>query len=177
MKKFVLRETGEEVKMGDIITYYNPKDIYPILHLISIDEKSLDTLIKEGVIKVVTDESKQEELSVGAAIIHLANRIKWNPDNVAKYLDNLESIYPIAAFNVILRELAIMLDEKYEDHINNSKEIWIISSLNGNIVKVKDITKIKNFRNFAAFRTLEDAKIAREVMKDIISDLFKRGGK
>lgn len=44
----------------------------------------------------------------------------------------------------------------------NSKEIYVISCLNGEITKVKDLNKIKNFKNFAAFRTLEDAITAKK---------------
>ena len=87
-------------------------------------------------------------------IKHLADRIHWNVENLRKYLSNLYTIYPAAVFSIMLREVAIVLDEKYDNHIENSKEIYVISSLNGEISKVKDLNKIKNFKNFAAFRTL-----------------------
>ena len=76
-----------------------------------------------------------------------------------------------------MRELAIIMDEKYPDHINKSKEIWSISTLNGEIVRIKCLNKIKNFRNFAAFRTLEDALKAKKIMKRALEDLFNRNGK
>lgn len=77
----------------------------------------------------------------------------------------------------MLREVAIVLDEKYDNHIENSKEIYVISSLNGEISKVKDLNKIKNFKNFAAFRTLEDAITAKKILEEPMKQLFKRGGK
>ena len=76
-----------------------------------------------------------------------------------------------------MRELAIIMDEKYPDHINKSKEIWSISTLSGEIVRIKSLNKIKNFRNFAAFRTLEDALKAKKIMKRALEDLFNRNGK
>ena len=49
--------------------------------------------------------------------------------------------------------------------------------LNGEIIKIKDLNKIKNFKNFAAFRTLEDALTAKHILKDPMKQLFKRDGK
>lgn len=76
-----------------------------------------------------------------------------------------------------LIEVAIVLDEKYDNHIENSKEIYVISCLNGEISKVKDLNKIKNFKNFAAFRTLEDAITAKKILEEPMKQLFKRDGK
>lgn len=76
-----------------------------------------------------------------------------------------------------MREIAIVLDEKYDNQIENSKEIYVISCLNGEVTKVKDLNKIKNFKNFAAFRTLDDALAAKHILKDPMKQLFKRGGK
>lgn len=115
-------------------------------------------------------------LSAPYCVEHLAKRIKWNVENLVKYFDNLYKIYPAAVFSIVLRELAIIMDEKYPDHINKSKEIWTISTINGEIGRIKNLDKIKNFRNFAAFRTLEDAMEAKKIMKEALADLFKRDG-
>ena len=116
-------------------------------------------------------------LSAPYCVEHLAKRIKWNVENLVKYFDNLYKIYPAAVFSIVLRELAIIMDEKYPDHINKSKEIWTISTINGEIGRIKNLDKIKNFRNFAAFRTLEDAMEAKKIMKEALADLFKGDGK
>ena len=78
---------------------------------------------------------------------------------------------------MVLREIAIELDKKYEDHIENSPEIYVISMLDGKIAKANK-AHIKNYRNFAAFRTIEDAKIACRIVKPILKEMFKnKGGK
>lgn len=61
--------------------------------------------------------------------------------------------------------------------IENSKEIYGISSLNGEVTKVKNLNKIKNFKNFAAFRTLDDALAAKHILKGLSDLLFKSNGK
>lgn len=173
MKEFVLKD-GSRVKEDDklVNTIATPFGVIPI-GIITLDEKSIPELVKEGVLTEVPSVT----LSIPYCVEHLAKRIKWDVENLVKYFDNLYRIYPAAVFSIVLRELAIIMDEKYPDHINKSKEIWTISTLNGEIVRVKNLNEIKNFRNFAAFRTLEDAIEAKKVMKESLADLFKRGGK
>ena len=67
-----------------------------------------------------------------------------------------------------------MLDGKNPVHIERSKEIWTISMTDGEIKKVKDLNRIKNFKNFAAFRTLDDAKAAKHIMKPFMKKMYGR---
>lgn len=173
MKEFVTTD-GSRVKEGDKIVeaVTTPLGVIPI-GVITLDEKSIPELVKKRVLTEVPSVT----LSIPYCVEHLAKRIKWNAENLDKYFDNLYKIYPAAVFSIVLRELAIIMDEKYPDHINKSKEVWSISSLNGEIVRIKSLNKIKNFRNFAAFRTLEDAMEAKKIMKEALADLFKGDGK
>ena len=114
------------------------------------------------------------DITIEGAIQHLANRIGWNKENLEKYLSNLYKISPAAAFEIVLKEVAILLDEKYPDRINNSNEIWVINKVNGEIQKLKDMSKIKSFQHFAAFRSLEDALVARRVMAPVLKNLYGR---
>lgn len=170
MSKFKFKETGKEVKIGEKLV----KVIYvfgipvPIDEII-INEETLPKLIKSG---LIVEEVENTNPDIQKAIIHLAERIGWNMNNLDKYLNNLYRISPAAVFSILLREVAIMIDKKYPNHINNSKEIWGISLLDGELKQVKDVHKIKNFRNFAAFRSFEDALIAKKVMSPILKDLY-----
>lgn len=110
-------------------------------------------------------------LTVPYFIQKIADKKGWKYDKANGWLASIEEISPTAAFSIILREIAIELDQKYEDHIENSEEIYVISTINGRITKV--IKKhIKNYKNFAAFRTLEDAKIAYNILKPKIKQMF-----
>lgn len=176
MKKLIFVKTGKEVEMGKQIVFYIQSAYGKILtHCVIINEESLPYLIEEGVIKEVEEEGTHVDPNF--YLEHLAGRIHWNVDNLRKYLGNLYTIYPAAVLSILLREIAIVLDEKYDNQIENSKEIYVISCLNGEISKVKDLNKIKNFKNFAAFRTLDDALAAKHILKDPMKQLFKRGGK
>jgi hypothetical protein len=181
MKKLIFVGTGKEVKIGDKLSfgrYIN--DSFIPFYTVIISEKSIPFLVEEGVIKEVeTNEAKEEGTHVDPYfyIEHLAKRIHWNKDNLQKYLANLYTIYPAAVLSIMLREIAIVMDEKYKNHIENSKEIYVISTLSGEITKVKNLDRIKNFKNFAAFRTLDDALAAKHILRDPMKQMFKRGGK
>ena len=175
MNKLKLKKTGKEVKMGEqLIKVVNLCGIPIPIAQIEINKTTLPDLIKHGII-VVEGSDSDIDITIEGAIRHLANRIGWNKENLEKYLRNLYKISPAAAFEIVLKEVAILLDEKYPDHINNSKEIWVINKVNGEIQKLKDMSKIKSFQHFAAFRSLEDAKITCRITRDLLKEMFKSG--
>lgn len=174
MSKLILKRTGKPVEKGEKLVKVVEVFGLPIpVDEIVLDDKTIPDLIKQG---VITEEGidKGVDFDIPAAIVHLAERIGWNSNNLDKYLDNLYKISPAAVFSVLLKEVAIMLDERYPDHINKSKEVWVISTLDGEIKQIKELHKIKNFRNFTAFRSLDDALIAKKIMAPALQDLYGR---
>ena len=175
MNKLKLKKTGKEVKMGEkLIKVVNLCGIPIPIAQIEINKTTLPDLIKHGII-VAEGSDSDIDITIEGAIQHLANRIGWNKENLERYFNNLYKISPAAAFEIVLKEVAILLDEKYPNHISNSKEIWVINKVNGEIQKLKDLSKIKSFQHFAAFRSLEDAKIACRITRDILKEMFKSG--
>lgn len=181
MKKFYLK-SGEEVQIGDIIAVITKKEgphfSETITKYIKVTEDILLKLLDDG---IITSNSKKDTvnkyevpMNMEYYIQKIANRLNWKIDKVYNYLNNVDAIYPAAAFSMILREIAVELDKKYKDHIENSPEIYVISMFDGRITKANK-AHIKNYRNFAAFRSVEDAKIACNIMKDILKELFKSG--
>ena len=174
MNKLILKRTGKPVEKGEKLVKVVEVFGLPIpVDEIVLDDKTIPDLIKQGVI-VEEGADKGIDFDIPAAMAHLAERIGWNSNNLDKYLTNLYKISPAAVFSVLLKEVAIMLDERYPDHINKSKEVWIISTLDGEIKQIKELHKVKNFRNFAAFRSLDDALVAKTIMKDALRDLYGR---
>lgn len=192
MEKYYL-SNGKEVKVGDLINkkinYDSP--IFGKVHLnstIEISEENIPLLLKNGIIYTKTVEELEKQnfvkddpneflnspvsMDLNFYIEKIARRLNWKVEKIYNYLNSIDSIYPVAVFNIILREISIELDKQYEDHISNSKNIYVISSTNGKITAVNK-AHIKNYSNFAAFRTIEDAKIACRITRDIIKDLFK----
>lgn len=180
MKKLILVKTGKEVKVGDAITickvYGHPTmdECYSVRG-VTINETTIPELINLGIIKVVdTKPEGTPAHNLDYYIGKIAIRLGWKSEKVYNYLNGIDSLLPAAAFSIVLREIAIDLDKKYEDHIENSPEIYVINMFDGRITKANKAT-IKNYRNFAAFRTIEDAKIACRITRDILKDMFKSG--
>lgn len=178
MKKYVFVKTDGAVGSGRKLAGVAGIFIGPVtVEEVEITEKTPPESIKEGVIPVQEEGPECAHADIGYYIGHLAARINWKPENLLKYLENSASINEAAVFSILLREVAIVLDKKYPDHIERSKEIYIIGMTDGEIHKLRELHKVKNFRNFAAFRTIEDALCAKRILKDYMKELFKRGGK
>ena len=186
MKKFILKN-GEEVKMGDkLIKQGVTNTLFGkefIIQEVIVNEKTLPELLKAGVLTPAgcahgTDctckpcAKNEVPMDINFYIERIAARLGWKPEKVYNYLNSVGSIFPAAAFSMVLREIATELDKKYEDHIENSPEIYVISLLDGRITKANK-AHIRNYRNFAAFRTIEDAKIACKILKPVLKGMFK----
>lgn len=184
MKKY-LNSEGNEIKVGTPIVYkvLNTETGRITTESCVATEEVLDKAVADGILTIANSTEGGTHLDIDFYVKHLADRIGWKMSNLVKYLDNLYKIYPTAVFQILLREVAIVLDQKYPDHIERSKEIWIISLATGEIGKVPENKRhlIKNFRNFAAFRTLDDAMAAKHILKVPMKELFvrpvKKGGK
>lgn len=111
------------------------------------------------------------QIWINEIIKEIARKKGWKPERVDGWLNGIAELNPSAAFGIMLRELAIMLDKHYEDHIENSEKIFSISILDGRIHEVPK-KYVKNYRNFAAFRTLEDAKFACHILREQLKSLF-----
>ena len=171
MKKYVLKATGKEVRIGELVHVIMPYDeVGTIILQYPVTEKSIPKLIKLDILEEKNDEPI---LTVDMVIDHLSDRIKWRRDNLVKYLDNLYKIYPSALFSILLREIAIMMDEKYPDHISNSKEIWAVGFLNGKVYRILYPNSIKSFNTFAAFRSQKEALSALGVLEGFANGLWK----
>ena len=184
MKKYVLTHNGKEVKIGDTLinqgTTSTPFGKVAVIQEINVTEKIIPELLEAGVIVPAQgggcscSHCKSEEMTVGYYVDKIADRMGWNPKKVVNHLNAINAIHPSAAFSVVLREIAIELDKKYDDHIQESPRIFVVSMLDGRITEANK-AHIKNYRNFAAFRNIEDAKIACRITRDILKELFKSG--
>lgn len=176
MKKFYFKD--EEIHIGDTISMILKLTVPGIGKTkikipVKITESNLNSLIDQNIVTTKEEKaSKHIPMNLDYYIQNIADKMGWNLDKTYNYLNNIDSLYPVAALNIILREIAIELDMKYPDTINNSPTIFVISALDGTIRNINK-AHIKNYRNFAAFRTVEDAKIACHIVKDILKDMFK----
>ena len=101
----------------------------------------------------------------------MATRYKWEEGRLVRILKAIDEVHPSASVQMILKEIAMLLDEKYSGHISNANELYVISLADGAIHPVKR-ENIKSFRNIAIFRTVEDAEYAIQILDKKLTDLF-----
>ena len=183
MEKIYLTN-GQEVQLGDILAKVSEvKDPVfgkgNIVQHIMVTKDILPELLEAGIVTTTKPAKSVVKTEVPMELEYyiqkIAEKLGWKIEKVYNYLNNVDAILPAAAFSIVLREVAVELDKKYNDHIEKSPEIYVVSLLDGRITKANK-AHIKNYRNFAAFRTVEDAKIACSIVRDILKELFKNNG-
>ena len=183
MEKIYLKN-GKEVQLGDTLTKVSEKknplfgEGIVVQHIV-VTKDILPQLLEAGIVTTTKPEKPVAKTEVPMELEYyiqkIAEKLGWKVEKACNYLNSVDTILPAAAFSMVLREIAIELDKKYEDHIEKSPEIYVISMFDGRITKANK-AHIKNYRNFAAFRTIEDAKIACTITRDILKELFKNNG-
>lgn len=172
MKVLIETETNREVKIGDVVVAKDPLSElsdrkHYLVSYITITEENVPELIDKEILRIGYHKPTLPN------IYKNINRkfSKYQPSSYLTTLPTLSSVYPGSAFGILLKEVAIELDKKYDDHISKSPRIYTISALNGSIIEV-DKRHIKSYRNFAAFRTIEDAQYARDLLKSYLDEAF-----
>lgn len=182
MEKIYLTN-GKEVQIGDTLTKVSKvKDLFfskgTVIELVKVTKDILPKLLEAGIVTTTKPAKSVVETEVPMELEYyiqkIADKLGWKVEKVYNYLNSVDAILPAAAFSMVLREIAIELDKKYEDHIEKSPEIYVISMLDGRITKANK-AHIKNYRNFAAFRSVSDAKIACSIVRDVLKEMFKSG--
>ena len=164
-------ETNREVKIGDVVVAKDPlaeldDRKHYLVSYITITEENIPELISKEVLK------KIHKLDVSEIYEKIDRKFsEYMPSDHLGIFLTLHCIYPGSAAGIFLKEIAIELDKNYDDHISQSPRIFTISAFNGDIFEV-DKSHIRNYRNFAAFRTIEDAQYARDILESYFDKIF-----
>ena len=173
MKKFIVVKNGKEINFGDKIlitkSVNTPIGITIVSKVAIVTKELMDKLIKDGKVNVVEENGINNIWN--DAIKSLAKKTNWKEEKLLNILATLHLANPWAATQMVLREIAIELDKKYDDHINKSEKIYVISPQDGRIHEINKKT-IKNYKAFPAFRSIEDAKIACSLIREHLKSIF-----
>lgn len=173
MKKFILADSGKEINFGDrilIIEDINtPLSVARVQRIAVVTKELMGKLIKDGKVNVVEENGINKIWN--DAIKNLAKKTNWKEEKLLNILATLHFANPWAATQMVLREIAIELDKKYDDHINKSEKIYVISPQDGRIHEINKKT-VKNYKAFPAFRSIEDAKIACSLIREHLKSIF-----
>ena len=173
MKKFILADSGKEINFGDkilIIEDVNtPLSVARVQRVAVVTKEFMSKLIKDGKVNVVEENGINKIWN--DAIKSLAKKTNWKEEKLLNILATLHLANPWAATQMVLREIAIELDKKYDDHINKSEKIYVISPQDGRIHEINKKT-VKNYKAFPAFRSIDDAKIACSLIREHLKSIF-----
>ena len=173
MMKFIVAKSGKEINLGDKILIVGavntPVGMIKAQKTVTITKELMSKFIKDGKVNVV--EEKDTNKLWSNAIESLSKKTNWKEEKLLNILTTLHLANPWAATQMVLKEIAIELDKKYDDHINKSEKIYAISPQDGRIHEINKKT-VKNYKAFPAFRSIEDAKIACSLIREHLKSIF-----
>ena len=173
MKKFIVANSGKEINFGDRILIVGdintPLSVAKVQRVAVVTKELMGKLINDGKVNVVEENGINKIWN--DAIKSLAKKTNWKEEKLLNILATLHLANPWAATQMVLREIAIELDKKYDDHINKSEKIYVISPQDGRIHEINKKT-VKNYKAFPAFRSSDDAKIACSLIREHLKSIF-----
>lgn len=173
MMKFIVAKSGKEINLGDKILIVGavntPVGMIKAQKIVTVTKELMSKFIKDGKVNVV--EEKDTNKIWNNAIESLSKKTNWKEEKLLNILNTLHLANPWAATQMVLREIAIELDKKYDNHINKSEKIYAISPQDGRIHEINKKT-VKNYKAFPAFRSIEDAKIACSLIREHLKSIF-----
>lgn len=143
-KKFVIKGTTIPVKEGDRVTIGN------------VTKEDLEYLVKAGVLVV------DDEITLENVITSLAIKLGASIESTTDLLEDLSKVNPAVVFSLLLKELAITLDKKYEGHITECSNLYFIRTSDGCI---ENLWGRYNSDTISLFRNYNDAKLAINILK------------
>lgn len=95
----------------------------------------------------------------------------WSYKNTMGMLEVLYDVSPETVYNILVKQIAIDMDRKYEDHILASPSLYTISLISGGILGVNPHA-VKSTNNIALFRSIEEAEEAKKILEDFLYVIF-----
>lgn len=133
-----------------------------------------------GILKIA-EENWQPELTVDDVFQLMSDTMPC--DDAAQYIPKgwanlckiIDRVHPGVIASLILRTIAIKMDEQYPDHISKCPLVYVYNSMNGGRICELDTSSIsrKTWKYFAAFRTQEDAVAAVKLMHAVKHAIYK----
>ena len=175
-KSFVTKE-GKRVFLNEPFNacFETKEEGCTVVHLIRTNKLGAATaerLVRLGVLKEY-GVPKAENITINDMFKLIGEWIVGTPDAVGTIVELLNTLPDYIKFEMMLRAAAVLIDRKYPDHINNAKvdKYYTINMTDGKVCEVPK-KSIKNFRNFAAFRTLDDIKIATKLLRPLMKHIW-----
>ena len=177
MEKSFITKEGKRVFLNEPFNacFETEEEGCTVVHLIrtnKLEAATAERLVRLGVLKEY-GVPKAENITINDMFKLIGEWIVGTPDAVGTIVELLNTLPDYIKFEMMLRAAAVLIDRKYPDHINNAKvdKYYTIDMTDGKVCEVPK-KSIKNFRNFAAFRTLDDIKIATRLLRPLMKHIW-----
>lgn len=169
MKKYFIKD--KEVKLGDVVTFETTENlgdcvIYKKMQY-TLTEETLKKLVKDG--KITVKEGMSSEDLRNSAIAKVARKMKRTEQEAKNFINTLFNLNPSCAFSLLLKEMAVILDKQYIDHIDSVPRVYIFNSVTG---KKQLFVGHNHCKTFAAFRTKEDIDLAISALEGWVKYIY-----
>lgn len=177
MEKSFITKEGKRVFLNEPFNacFETKEEGCTVVHMIrtnKLDATTAERLVRLGVLKEY-GVPKAENITIKDMFKLIGEWIVGTPDAVETIIELLNTLPDYIKFEMMLRAAAVLIDRKYPDHINNAKvdKYFTINMTDGKVCEVPK-KSIKNFKNFAAFRTLDDIKIATKLLRPLMKHIW-----
>ena len=177
MEKSFITKEGKRVFLNEPFNacFETKEEGCTVVHLIrtnKLEASTAERLVRLGVLKEY-GVPKAENITINDMFKLIGEWIVGTPDAVGTIVELLNTLPDYIKFEMMLRAAAVLIDRKYPEHINNAKvdKYYTINMTDGKVCEVPK-KSIKNFRNFAAFRTLDDIKIATKLLRPLMKHIW-----
>lgn len=177
MEKSFITKEGKRVFLNEPFNacFETKEEGCTVVHMIrtnKLEATTAERLVRLGVLKEY-GVPKAENITIKDMFKLIGEWIVGTPDAIETIIELLNTLPDYIKFEMMLRAAAVLIDRKYPDHINNAKvdKYFTINMTDGKVCEVPK-KSIKNFRNFAAFRTLDDIKIATKLLRPLMKHIW-----
>lgn len=181
MNRFFIKDTKEEVFLGKPLKITLSKGgITQHIEANPCTPELMAYLINLGVVITSSDKPKYANphgisLSVKYYVAKLARKMNLKFEVCEAMLGNIASYSPIAVISLLAKQISLELDQHYDGHIRDAEHIFVLSTVDGTITEIPAKARVEtNYRNFAAFRSLEDANLAYSILSNLYNEAFRK---
>lgn len=178
MKRFFIKKTKEEVFIGKPLKISISNGVnFQNVTSNSCTAELMNYLISIGVVVSCdsheSDNTNKIPTSIEYYVAKLAKKLNAPFDACEAMLSIIANYSPFSVMTLLAKQISLELDHKYDGHIRDAEHVFALSSVDGTIGEVSaKVRANSNYKNFAAFRSVEDAKLAYSILESLYSKAF-----
>lgn len=181
MNRFFIKDTKEEVFLGKPLKITLSKGgVTQHIDANPCTPELIAYLINLGVVVTSSEHPRYSnphgiDTSIKYYVSKLARKMNLKFEVCEAMLGNIASYSPITVMSLLAKQISIELDQHYDGHIRDAEHIFVLSTIDGTITEIPAKARVEtNYRNFAAFRSLDDANLAYSILDNLYNEAFRK---